>query len=90
PAPTKLRTSADVLNRLLWDPVIGKHGGDEYAVGYEDRFLGIKDSMLRDWVKKEVEHEAFASPSCLYFKRASDGEIMWNKRKKIGSGVAAG
>ncbi|KAJ4476507.1 hypothetical protein C8J55DRAFT_490188 [Lentinula edodes] len=39
PAPTKSRTSAD-------DLVIGKHGGDENAVGYEDRFLGIKDWRL--------------------------------------------
>ncbi|KIK52687.1 hypothetical protein GYMLUDRAFT_64131 [Collybiopsis luxurians FD-317 M1] len=95
PAPTKLRTSADVMNRLLWDPVMGKNGRDEYAVGYEDRFLGIKESMLRDWVLKEVENEAFIPQHrIVYFKRVSDGEIIWDKRKKIdlvfGSGVGAG
>ncbi|KAJ3847521.1 hypothetical protein EV368DRAFT_51039 [Lentinula lateritia] len=36
-----------------------------------------------------------SAPNCLYFKRASDGEIMWDKRKKIdvvfgSSGVGAG
>ncbi|KAJ3929328.1 MAG: hypothetical protein NXY57DRAFT_1094263 [Lentinula lateritia] len=84
PAPTTLRTSAEALIRLLWDPVIGKHGGDEYAVGYEDRFLSIKDWRLNS-----------LSLNCLYFKRASDGEIMWDKRKRIdvvfgSSGVGAG
>lgn len=59
PSPGKLRTSADVINRLLWDPNLGRHAGDEYAVGYEDRFMGVKEAMLRDWVMKEVEHEAF-------------------------------
>lgn len=56
PTPGKLRTSADVMNRLLWDPVLGKK---EYIVGYEDRFLGIQELKLRDWVMKEVEHESF-------------------------------
>ncbi|KAE9389497.1 hypothetical protein BT96DRAFT_1025020 [Gymnopus androsaceus JB14] len=95
PAPGKLRTSADVMNRLLWDPIIGRHAGDEYAVGYEDRFLGIKESMLRDWVMKEVEHESFIPQHrIVYFKRVADGEIVWDKRKKIdmvfGSGLSAG
>ncbi|KAF9062161.1 hypothetical protein BDP27DRAFT_1337000 [Rhodocollybia butyracea] len=92
PAPGKLRTSADVMNRLLWDPVLGK---DDYAVGYEDRFLGIRESMLRDWVMKEVEHESFIPQHrIVYFKRVADGEVLWDRRKKIdlvfGSGLGAG
>ncbi|KAJ3889033.1 hypothetical protein GG344DRAFT_52462 [Lentinula edodes] len=92
PTPGKLRTSADVMNRLLWDPVLGKK---EYIVGYEDRFLGIQELKLRDWVMKEVEHESFIPQHrIVYFKHLTNGEIVWDKRKKIdmvfGSGLGSG
>jgi hypothetical protein len=53
----KLRTSSDVFNRLMWDPSISK---EEYVIGYEDRFLGIKEGSLASW-KREVEDESFVS-----------------------------
>ncbi|KAJ7123747.1 hypothetical protein C8R44DRAFT_875908 [Mycena epipterygia] len=92
PAASKLRTSADVMNRLLWDSTISQ---DEHVVGYEDRFLGIKESPLSNWILKEVEHESFIPQHrIIYFKRVTDGEIVWDRRKKIdlifGSGLGAG
>ncbi|KAJ3809430.1 2'-5' RNA ligase superfamily-domain-containing protein [Lentinula aff. lateritia] len=92
PTPGKLRTSADVMNRLLWDPVLGQN---EYIVGYEDRFLGLQELKLRDWVMKEVEHESFIPQHrIVYFKHLTDGEMVWDKRKKIdtvfGSGLGSG
>jgi len=53
----KLRTSSDVYNRLMWDPNVSK---EEYVIGYEDRFLGIKEGSLASW-KREVEDESFVS-----------------------------
>jgi len=53
----KLRTSSDVFNRLMWDPNISK---EEYIIGYEDRFLGIREGSLASW-KREVEDESFVS-----------------------------
>lgn len=53
----KLRTSSDVYNRLMWDPNVSK---EEYIIGYEDRFLGIKEGSLASW-KREVEDESFVS-----------------------------
>jgi uncharacterized protein (UPF0248 family) len=53
----KLRTSLDVFNRLMWDPNISK---EEYIIGYEDRFLGLKEGSLANW-KREVEDESFVS-----------------------------
>lgn len=53
----KLRTSSDVYNRLMWDPNVSK---EEYVIGYEDRFLGIKEGPLASW-KREVEDESFVS-----------------------------
>lgn len=57
PAASKLRTSSDVFNRLLWDPVASK---DSYLIGYEDRFLGIKEMALTAW-SREVDSESFVS-----------------------------
>jgi hypothetical protein len=53
----KLRTSSDVFNRLMWDPNVSK---EEYMIGYEDRFLGIREGSLASW-KREVEDESFVS-----------------------------
>lgn len=53
----KLRTSSDVYNRLMWDPTVSK---EEYVIGYEDRFLGIREGSLASW-KREVEDESFVS-----------------------------
>jgi len=52
---TKLRTSSDVYNRLMWDPAVSK---EDYVIGYEDRFKGVKEMPLGSW-KREVEDEAF-------------------------------
>lgn len=51
----KLRTSTNVYNRLMWDPQLDQ--GD-YLIGYEDRFLGIREMPLASW-KREIEDEAF-------------------------------
>jgi len=53
----KLRTSSDIYNRLMWDPNVSK---EEYVIGYEDRFLGIREGSLASW-KREVEDESFVS-----------------------------
>jgi hypothetical protein len=58
----KLRTSSDVYNRLMWDPAVSK---EDYVIGYEDRFKGVKETPLTSW-KREVEDEAFVRVSpCL-------------------------
>lgn len=51
----KLRTSSDVYNRLMWDPQLDQN---DYAIGYEDRFDGVKEVPLKSW-KRNVEDEAF-------------------------------
>jgi hypothetical protein len=53
----KLRTSADVYNRLLWDPTVN---AIDYVIGYEDRFLGYQEIALTSW-KRDVDDEAFVS-----------------------------
>jgi hypothetical protein len=58
-ASGKLRTSSDVYNRLMWDTT-GPVTKDGYVIGYEDRFLGVKEAPLTSW-KREVEDESFVS-----------------------------
>jgi MJ1316 RNA cyclic group end recognition domain len=56
PAP-KLRTSSDVYHRILWDRELN---AEDYLIGYEDRFSGLKEMPLPNW-KRDVEHEDFVS-----------------------------
>lgn len=51
----KLRTSSDIYNRLMWDPQLDQN---DYLIGYEDRFVGIKEVPLKDW-KRDINDEAF-------------------------------
>jgi len=76
----KLRTSSDVYNRLMWDPSSNK---EDYAIGYEDRFTGVKEMHLTSW-KREVEDEAFIPfHRVVHFRRRSDNVVVWDRRKRI-------
>jgi MJ1316 RNA cyclic group end recognition domain len=57
PAP-KLRTSNDVYNRLMWDT--GAGDPNNFVIGYEDRFAGMKEIALASW-KREISDREFVS-----------------------------
>ncbi len=87
-AAKKLRPASDILNRLRWDASIDSA---DYLVGYDDRFVGAKEMPL-DWWKMESSEEEFIPLHRIwYFRRKSDGEIIWERETKIdkvfGSGV---
>lgn len=87
----KLRSSADVYNRLMWD---ASANADDYLIGYEDRFKGVKEMPLTSW-KREVEDEAFVRAlvrdgiwltmgqipfhRVVHFRRKSDGVTVWDR-----------
>jgi uncharacterized protein (UPF0248 family) len=94
----KLRTSADVYHRLIWD----HNDKEEYVIGYEDRFKGVREMPMRSW-KREVEDEAFVRQftflcflfretnvgkfqipfhRVVHFRRKSDGVLVWDRRTK--------
>lgn len=77
---TRLRTAADVINRLRWDPALDE---SDYIVGYEDRFLGAKEKPLESWKSDQTDEEFIPQHRILYFKRASDGEVVWERRTRI-------
>lgn len=87
----KLRPASDVLNRLRWDPALDP--GD-YIIGYEDRFLGAKETSLEKWKTEQTDEEFIPQHRILYFKRKGDGVIVWERRTRVdlvfGSGVGAG
>ncbi|KAK1826744.1 RNA ligase superfamily-domain-containing protein [Podospora conica] len=94
PAPPgtgrKLRAATDVLNRLRWDPDLDS---SDFVVGYEDRFLGAQEKALEAWRTEKTDEEFIPQHRILYFKRRSDGEVIWDRGARrdvlFGSGVDA-
>jgi len=84
----KLRTATDVLNRLRWDPSLDS--GD-YVVGYLDRFVGAREKQLDAWRTEQTDEEFIPQHRILYFKRRTDGAVVWERRTRkddvFGSGV---
>lgn len=80
PTGSKLRSSADVLHRLRWDSDMG--GECEYLVGYRDRFLGLKERPLDQWKAEQTDEEFIPQHRIIYFKRISDGVLLWDRRSR--------
>ncbi|KAI0008607.1 hypothetical protein F4779DRAFT_618486 [Xylariaceae sp. FL0662B] len=76
----KFRSSADVMNRLRWDQ---DKDSSDYIVGYEDRFLGMKERSLDLWKADQTDEEFIPQHRIMYFKRKSDGEIVWDRKARI-------
>jgi uncharacterized protein (UPF0248 family) len=93
----KLRPASDVLNRLRWDPNLDPA---DYIIGYEDRFLGAKETSLEKWKTEQTDEEFIPQHRILYFRRRfndegdGNGELVWERATRIdkifGSGVGAG
>jgi uncharacterized protein (UPF0248 family) len=84
----KLRTAADVMNRLRWD---GSLDSSDYVVGYEDRFLGPREKALDQWKSEQTDEEFIPQHRILYFRRKSDGVLVWDRKARrddlFGSGI---
>ncbi|KAF9869229.1 endonuclease/Exonuclease/phosphatase [Colletotrichum karsti] len=76
----KFRTALDVLNRLRWDPKID---GNDFVVGYEDRFLGPQEKALTEWKSEQTHEEFIPQHRILWFKRRSDELVVWDRSKRI-------
>jgi uncharacterized protein (UPF0248 family) len=92
---TKLRPASDVLNRLRWDPSLDP---SDYIIGYEDRFLGARETGLEKWKTEQTDDEFIPQHRILYFKKkgGDDGksELVWERATRIdkvfGSGLGDG
>lgn len=70
---TKLRTSEDVYNRIMWDPLLNKA---EYTICYEDRFLGLMEVPFESFDRENIPfHRVWM------FKHR--GDVVWDREKRI-------
>lgn len=76
----KFRSAADVLNRLRWDATYDQN---DFVVGYEDRFLGAMERGIDDWKSEQTHEEFIPQHRILYFKRKSDGVLVWERRMRM-------
>jgi uncharacterized protein (UPF0248 family) len=92
---SKLRPASDVLNRLRWDPNLDP---TDYIVGYEDRFLGARETGLEKWKTEQTDEEFIPQHRILYFKKKGGddgkGEVVWERATRVDrvffSGAGAG
>lgn len=80
PKTGRFRTAIDVMNRLRWD---GSMDPSDYIVGYLDRFVGASERPLEQWKSEQTDEEFIPQHRILYFKRRSDGAIVWERRTRI-------
>lgn len=52
-------------------------------VGYLERFDGIKEIPLDSWLNESTEEDFVPQHRIRYFKRISDGELMWERDSKL-------
>ncbi|CAF9928169.1 MAG: hypothetical protein GOMPHAMPRED_004612 [Gomphillus americanus] len=82
PKRAYLRPASDILNRFHHDRRY-KFNIDDYIIGYQDRFVGIKEIPLQKWTKDYTAQEFIPQTRIRYFKRKSDGVVIWDRNAKI-------
>src|SRR5690606_3929250 len=82
-----LRPAHDVLNRLKWDST---YDIKDYVVGYDDRFLGIMEMGVEAWQSELTGEEWIPMHRVVYFKKVSDGMIIWDRRLALDSVFGSG
>jgi uncharacterized protein (UPF0248 family) len=85
----KLRPAQDVISRIRWDPTLAL---EDFLVGYEDRFLGVKEIELGRWKSEQTDLEFIPMHRIVWLRRkGEDGEIVWDREKRVdkicGSGI---
>lgn len=80
PGAGKLRPAADVMSRLRWDDSMDS---SDFVVGYEDRFAGIMEKELAEWKSEQTDEEFIPQHRIAYFKRRSDGVVVWDRAARV-------
>lgn len=80
PSNCSLRPAKDILNRIRHD---ASFNDADYLIGYLDRHAGVMEMAAQSWGNAEVEEEEFIPQHrILYFKRVSDGRIVWDRQQR--------
>ena len=67
------------MARLRWD---ADFQTSSYILGYLDRFEGIKEAAISDWLEESTEEDWIPEHRIKYVKN-TDGEVVWDRHKRI-------
>ncbi len=72
----------DVLNRLQWDTDLDS---SQYVLGYLERFDGIKEMPVRNWISESTDEDWIPQHRIKYFKKLCGGEeeIVWDRERRV-------
>ncbi|KAJ9616401.1 hypothetical protein H2200_000119 [Cladophialophora chaetospira] len=82
-ASRKMRTAEDVLNRLQHDTDLDI---SQYVVGYLERFEGIKELPVKNWISESTDEEWIPQHRIRYFKKICAGgteETVWDRDSRV-------
>lgn len=68
------------MNRLIWDTAFD---ATDHVLGYEDRFEGRQEVGVKSWKRDLTDEEFIPQHRVLYVRRRSDGEVVWDRRRRI-------
>ena len=77
---SKLRPAQDILSRLRWD---GSLSADNYMVGYEDRFLGVREMPLAKWKADQTDLEFIPMHRIVWVREVDSGDLVWDRKNRI-------
>ncbi|KAJ5458664.1 hypothetical protein N7475_010052 [Penicillium sp. IBT 31633x] len=75
----RLRPAGDIINRITWDTAFDC---GNYIIGFVDRFEGRLEIAMDGW-KKETTDEEFIPLHRVLYIRHVDGQIVWDRRRRI-------
>ncbi|CAI7645702.1 unnamed protein product [Penicillium crustosum] len=75
----RLRPAGDIINRITWDSAFER---GNYIIGFVDRFEGQLEITMGSW-KKETTDEEFIPQHRVLYIRHTNGEIVWDRRRRI-------
>ncbi|KAJ5970207.1 uncharacterized protein N7479_000125 [Penicillium vulpinum] len=75
----RLRPAGDIINRITWDSAFER---SNYVIGFVDRFEGQLEITMDSW-KKETTDEEFIPQHRVLYIRHINGEIVWDRRRRI-------
>jgi uncharacterized protein (UPF0248 family) len=72
-------TRLDIISRITWDSGFER---SDYVIGFVDRFEGQLEVSMDSW-KKETTDEEFIPQHRVLYIRHINGEIVWDRRRRI-------
>ncbi|KAJ6111197.1 hypothetical protein N7486_003432 [Penicillium sp. IBT 16267x] len=77
--PAGVTVVADIINRIIWDSSLSP---DNYVIVFLDRFQGELEVSFDSWKKESTDEEFIPQHRVLYIRHV-DGEIVWDRRRRI-------